>query len=97
MASRLYYAGCSLAIQSPLPCCRYRSIRVRLPATSPEGHRSGDDVIQLNLPKGNIWSGLPFRAEADGMLVTGGNIEIFVQGPDTVGVVLVIAAVITTH
>ena len=49
---------------------------------------NGDDVIQLNLPKGNTGSGLSFRAEAGGTLVTGGNIEILVQGPDAAGLVL---------
>ena len=48
----------------------------------------GDDVIQLNLPKGSTGSGLFFRAEADSTLITGGNIEVLVLGPDAAGLTL---------
>ena len=49
---------------------------------------AGADVIELNLPKGSTGSGLSFRSEAGGTLITGGNFEILVQGPDGAGLTL---------
>ena len=49
---------------------------------------NGDDVIELNLPKGNDGSGLSFRAEAGGTLIAGGNVEVLVLGPDAAGLTL---------
>ena len=56
------------------------------PGTTVYGN--GDDVIELNLPKGSTGAGLSFRAEAGGTLITGGNIEVLVQGPDAAGLTL---------
>ena len=42
-------------------------------------------MIELNLPKGNDGSGLAFRAQEGGTLITGGNVEILVLGPNAAG------------
>ena len=49
---------------------------------------NGDDMIELNLPKGNTGGGLSFRAEGGGTLITGHGFEVLVQGPDAAGLTL---------
>ena len=46
---------------------------------------NGDDTIELDLPKGNTGSGLTFRAEGGGTLITGNGFEILVHGPNAAG------------